>query len=63
MTQIKGFIEATRRPGVLGVHSLDHFSMMVPDLEQARTFYQTFGLDVRQECQGLGVYTSTSSHR
>ena len=46
MTQIGGFIEATRRPGVLGVHSLDHFSMTVPDLEKAKTFYESFGLDV-----------------
>ena len=43
MTQIGGFIEATRRPGVLGVHSLDHFSMTVPDLEKAKIFYESFG--------------------
>lgn len=63
MTQLKGFIEATRRPGVLGVHSLDHFSLTVPDLEQARTFYGSFGLDVREEGGGLGLYTSGRPHR
>jgi catechol 2,3-dioxygenase-like lactoylglutathione lyase family enzyme len=63
MTQIKGYIEATRRPGVLAVHSLDHFSLTVPDLVQAKTFYQSFGLDVRQEGNGLALYTMGHSHR
>ena len=63
MTQIKGYIEATRRPGVLAVHSLDHFSLTVPDLVQAKTFYQSFGLDVRQEGSGLALYTVGHSHR
>jgi hypothetical protein len=44
MTQIRRLTGGTRRPGVLGVHSLDHFSMTVPSLEQARHFYQSFGL-------------------
>ena len=63
MTQIKGFIPAARRPGVLGVHSLDHFSMMVPDLAQARAFYGSFGLDVREEGRGLALYTVGHPHR
>ena len=57
MTQIGGFIAATRRPGVLGVHSLDHFSMTVPDLDKAKTFYESFGLDVRPEGPGIALYT------
>jgi len=63
MTQIGGFIAATRRPGVLGVHSLDHFSMTVPDLEKAKVFYESFGLDVRKEGQGLALYTHGHPHR
>jgi catechol 2,3-dioxygenase len=63
MTQIGGFIEATRRLGVLGVHSLDHFSLIVPDLAKAKTFYETFGLDVRKEGTGLALYTHGHGHR
>ena len=63
MTQIRGFIGASRRPGVLGVHSLDHFSLTVPDLEQARVFYAAFGLDARVERQSLGLYTAGEAHR
>jgi catechol 2,3-dioxygenase-like lactoylglutathione lyase family enzyme len=62
MTQIKRFVEATRRPGVLGVHSLDHFSLTVPDLAQAKTFYGSFGLDVRHEGNGLALYTAGHPH-
>ena len=36
-----------RRANSLGVHSIDHFAVEVPDLEAARTFYTLFGLDVR----------------
>ena len=63
MTQIRGFIEATRRPGVLGVHSLDHFSLTVPDLDKAKTFYETFGLDVRKEGKGIALHTHGHPHR
>jgi catechol 2,3-dioxygenase-like lactoylglutathione lyase family enzyme len=62
MTQIKGFVEATRRPGVLGVHSLDHFSLTVPDLAPAKLFYESFGLDVRREGNGLALYTAGHPH-
>ena len=37
MTQIGGFIPPARRPDVLGVHSLDHFSLTVPDMEKAKS--------------------------
>ena len=46
MTANQGFVKPTRRPGELGVHSLDHFHFVVPDLVVARTFYDEFGLDV-----------------
>lgn len=63
MTAIKGFIGATRRPGVLGIHSMDNFNMIVPDLRQAEDFYSTFGLNVRPEGNTLGLYTDGNEHR
>jgi hypothetical protein len=47
-----------RRPGVLGVHSRDHFALTVPDLAEATAFYTIFGLDVRPEGTGAAIYTS-----
>jgi catechol 2,3-dioxygenase-like lactoylglutathione lyase family enzyme len=48
-------------PGV-GVHSLDHFTLVVPDLAEARKFYTTFGLDVRETDNGLRLRTYGSDH-
>ena len=45
MTAIRGYVPATDQPG-LGVHSLDHFVLAVPDLAPAQRFYSDFGLDV-----------------
>ena len=52
-----------RRPGELGVHSVDHFNFVVPDLKQAASFYGSFGLDVREEGNSLGLYTFGHEHR
>jgi catechol 2,3-dioxygenase len=52
-----------RRPGELGVHSVDHFSFSVPDLKAAEKFYGAFGLDVREEGNSLGLYTEGHPHR
>src|SRR5262249_53536599 len=63
MTQIRTFTQPiSRRPGELGVHSLDHFNFSVPDVEQARTFYATFGLDLRTEAGGLSLHTYGHAH-
>ncbi len=35
----------------------------MPDLKQAQTFYADFGLDVREEGNGLGLYTVGHDHR
>ena len=35
MTAITGRIGVTRRPGELGIHSMDTFNLVVPDLKQA----------------------------
>src|SRR5690606_15477091 len=52
-----------RRPGVLGVHSLDHFVMNVPDLAVARQYFDLFGAGVRDEGGNLGLYCHGDSHR
>lgn len=63
MTAINGQIGITKRPGELGVHSMDNFKMVVPDLQVAENFYKSFGLDVREEGGSLGLYTFGSDHR
>lgn len=63
MTAITGKIGITKRPGELGIHSMDTFNMVVPDLTVAEKFYQSFGLDVREEGNTLGLYTLGSDHR
>jgi catechol 2,3-dioxygenase-like lactoylglutathione lyase family enzyme len=51
-----------KRAGALGVHSIDHFAVQVPDLASARSFYEAFGLDVRDENDGLALYATGSPH-
>jgi catechol 2,3-dioxygenase len=53
-------IDAAREPSkpgltspVLAVHSLDHFSLAVPQLEAASRFYAAFGLHAEDEPDGL----------
>ncbi len=52
-----------KRPNVLAVHSIDHFGLQVPDLEEARGFYDAFGLDVKDEDGSLGLYAHGKPHR
>jgi catechol 2,3-dioxygenase len=47
-----------RRSAALGVHSLDHFSLTVPNLEAASNFYSSFGLDIVAHGNAMGVYAS-----
>lgn len=63
MTAITGKVEIVKRPGELGIHSMDTFQMNVPDLKVAQDFYTTFGLDVREEGNRLGLYTHGSPQR
>lgn len=63
MTAITGKVGVTKRPGELGIHSMDTFTMIVPDLKDAETFYKSFGLDVREEGNGIGLYTFGDDHR
>ena len=54
---------AGRRANVLGVHSIDHFAVEVPDLDEARRFYTLFGLDVREADGRLELYAQGHPHR
>jgi len=63
MTAIKGFIEPTRRPGELGIHSVDHFHFAVPDLAVAQNFYREFGLNVGEKGNTLTLDTFGHPHR
>ena len=57
MTQIRSFIGATRRPGELGVHSLDEFNLIVPDMKVAETFYGEFGLELQPRGNRMEIRT------
>ena len=64
MTQIRPLSQPVRRrPGELGVHSLDRFQFAVPDLDAGRKFYASFGLDVRAAGNTLDIHTHGHPHR
>jgi catechol 2,3-dioxygenase len=64
MTQIRPLAQPVRRrPGELGVHSLDRFNFAVPDLAAGRKFYSSFGLDVREAGDALDIHTHGHPHR
>ncbi len=63
MTAIRGHVIASAEDGALGVHSLDRFVLVVPDLAVAQKFNASFGLDVREESGALGLYTIGHAHR
>lgn len=55
---------AANQPGrPLAVHSIDEFVLVVPDLALAARFYGAFGLDVREDKDGLALYTFGHPHR
>lgn len=58
MTQIEGFVKPYKRPGQLGVHSLDQFHIVVPDLTVADKFYSEFGL----KTEGHGNILTLGTH-
>ena len=62
MTEIRGYIKASRRPGELGVHSLDQFHFVVPDLGIARDFYSEFGLAVTEKANRIELAASATPH-
>ena len=63
MTQIRHLAQPVhRRPGELGVHSLDRFNFSVPDLAQAQKFYSSFGLETKEQAGALDIYTDGHPH-
>ena len=62
MTEISSFIRPTRRPGELGVHSVDRFHFAVPDLAVARNFYGEFGLEIDEDGGLLAMKTRGNPH-
>jgi catechol-2,3-dioxygenase len=62
MTAIQGYIPANRRPGEVGIHSLDRFHFTVPDLAEAMQFYTEFGLDMQPRHNLLTMSTFGGPH-
>ena len=62
MTAIRSAIKPTRRPGELGVHSVDRFHFAVPDLAVAKNFYGAFGLEIDEDGGLLALKTPGSPH-
>ena len=64
MTAIRSRAEPpSRRPHVLGVHSIDHVLFSVPDIAEAARFYGAFGLELKNEDGKLDLYTASNPHR
>lgn len=62
MTAMKGFVEAQRNSELLGVHSVDHFSLVVPDLKPAEHFYSASGIDPVPVGNHLELRASAGDH-
>ena len=62
MTAIGTTIKPSRRPGELGVHSVDRFHFAVPDLTVAKSFYGEFGLEVEEDGEFLAMKTRGNPH-
>ena len=62
MTAIRSAIKPTRRPGELGVHSVDRFHFAVPDLAVAKNFYGEFGLEIDEDGGLLAMKTRGNPH-
>ncbi|GAB2471102.1 VOC family protein [Comamonas humi] len=54
---------ASGQESVAGVHSVHCFVFSVPDLDEARSFYTAFGLDVRQHGDRLDLHAAGHAHR
>jgi catechol 2,3-dioxygenase len=63
MTAIRGHIAAEADQATIGVHSLDHFVLTVPDLAPALRFYSDFGLDTEERGGVLALKTFGSEQR
>lgn len=63
MTMIRSFAPAPKRPGELGIHSLDHFALAVPDMRKAEDFYRAFGLDLQAKGNSVELACPEDTHR
>ena len=54
---------ASRKVDGLGVHSLDHFALCVPDMREACNFYDAFGLELRSAGRSMGIHTFNNPQR
>jgi len=63
MTRIRSLATTSDRPEAFGVHSLNHFSLAVPDLAVAQEFYETFGLSTAASPRSLALHTGANPHR
>src|SRR5262249_37642051 len=63
MTAIRGFVSPETDESAVGVHSLDHFVLAVPDLKPAQRFYSEFGLDAEQRGNTLALKAFGSDQR
>jgi catechol 2,3-dioxygenase-like lactoylglutathione lyase family enzyme len=63
MTVGGGFRPASRRAGVLGIHSVGEFVLTVPDVSDAETFYGAFGFDTRATGDQLALHTFSDGYR
>ena len=52
----------SKRANVRAVHSVEHFVISVPDLAEARRFYEAFGLDVQGHGAALSLRTFGHPH-
>ena len=63
MTANAGHVAATRKPGVLGIHSVGEFVLTVPELAKAEEFYGAFGLTTRADGDQLALHTQGDDYR
>lgn len=63
MSRIGTYVPATRKPDDLGVHSLDHFNLAVPNLQDAIRFYDAFGLTPQERGSKCDLFTVGHSQR
>ena len=47
----------------IGVHSLDHFALQIPDLAEGALFYERFGLTVTSGGSEFGIAAMETPHR
>jgi catechol 2,3-dioxygenase-like lactoylglutathione lyase family enzyme len=63
MTANRGYIAPKKDKSAIGVHSLDHFTLAVPNLKPAQRFYSDFGLEVREDGNALALRTYSGEQR